>query len=84
MDMSGLPSDLATFVQEGIASGKYQSEAELVTEAVRLLKAQKTETNGDTDRDETSQSSAQLAAHLEHRMEATQDSAFLIVMGGQA
>ena len=83
MDIGRLPADLATFVQEEIASGKYQSEAELVTEAVRL-KAQKTEPNGNTDRDETSQSSAQLAAHLEHRVEAIQDSAFLIVMGSQA
>jgi Arc/MetJ-type ribon-helix-helix transcriptional regulator len=29
MDIGRLPADLATFVQEEIASGKYQSEAEL-------------------------------------------------------
>jgi putative addiction module CopG family antidote len=62
MDISGLPSDLETFVQEEIASGKYQSEAELVTEAVRLLKAQKTGTNGDTKQGETSQGDTQLSA----------------------
>ena len=62
MDISGLPADLETFVQEEIASGKYQSEAELVTEAVRLLKAQKTGTNGDTKQDETPQGDTQLSA----------------------
>lgn len=62
MDISGLPSDLATFVQEEIASGKYQSEAELVTEALRLLKAQKARTNGDANQGETSQSDVQLSA----------------------
>jgi Arc/MetJ-type ribon-helix-helix transcriptional regulator len=62
MDISRLPADLETFVQEEIASGKYQSEAELVTEAVRLLKAQKTGTNGDTKQGETPQSNAQLSA----------------------
>jgi Arc/MetJ-type ribon-helix-helix transcriptional regulator len=62
MDISGLPSDLAIFIREEIASGHYQSEVELVTEALRLLKAQKTRTNGDTNRDDTSQSDAQLSA----------------------
>ena len=62
MDISGLPADLETFVQEEIASGKYQSEAELVTEALRLLKAQKKGTNGDTKQGETSQGDTQLSA----------------------
>jgi Arc/MetJ-type ribon-helix-helix transcriptional regulator len=62
MDISGLPADLELFVQEAIASGTYQSEAELVTEALRLLKAQKTGTNGDTKQGETPQSNAQLSA----------------------
>jgi putative addiction module CopG family antidote len=62
MDISGLPSDLETFVQEEIASGKYQSEDELVTEALRLLKKHKELVNGNSDREETSQSNAQLAA----------------------
>jgi putative addiction module CopG family antidote len=84
MNITKLPADLETFVQEEIASGKYKSEEELVTEALRLLKAKRTRTNGDTNQGETSQSDAQLAAHLEHRMEAIQDSTFLIVMGGQA
>jgi Arc/MetJ-type ribon-helix-helix transcriptional regulator len=61
MDISGLPSDLAIFIQDEIASGNYQSEEELVTEALRLLKAQKTRTNGDTNQGETSQSDAQLS-----------------------
>ena len=62
MDISGLPADLETFVQEEIASGKYQSEAELVTEAVRLLKKHKELVNGNSEREETSQSNVQLSA----------------------
>jgi Arc/MetJ-type ribon-helix-helix transcriptional regulator len=62
MDISGLPADLETFVQEEISSGKYQSEADLVTEALRLLKAQKARTNGDANQGETSQSDAPLSA----------------------
>lgn len=62
MDISGLPADLEIFIREAIASGHYQSEDELVTEALRLLKAQKARTNGDTNQGETSQSDAQLSA----------------------
>lgn len=62
MDISGLPSDLEIFVQEEIASGKYQSEDELVTEALRLLKEHKAKTNVNTNGDEASQSNAQLSA----------------------
>jgi Arc/MetJ-type ribon-helix-helix transcriptional regulator len=62
MDIRGLPSDVAIFVQEEIASGHYQSEEELVTAALRLLKTRKTRTNGDTNQEETSQSDAQLSA----------------------
>jgi putative addiction module CopG family antidote len=62
MDISGLPADLESFVQEAIASGTYQSEAELVTEALRLLKAQKTGANGDTKPSEISQGDTQLSA----------------------
>jgi len=62
MDIGRLPADLEIFVREEIASGKYQSEEELVNEALRLLKAQKTRTNGDTKQGETSQSDAQLSA----------------------
>ncbi len=53
MNISGLPSDVAIFVQEEIASGHYQSEEELVTAALRLLKTQKTRTNDDTNQEET-------------------------------
>jgi antitoxin ParD1/3/4 len=38
MDLNGLPSDLAQFVEQELATGKYQTEAELVCEAVRLLR----------------------------------------------
>jgi putative addiction module CopG family antidote len=37
MDLNGLPSDLAQFVEQELAAGKYQTEADLVCEAVRLL-----------------------------------------------
>jgi Arc/MetJ-type ribon-helix-helix transcriptional regulator len=62
MNITKLPADLETFVREEIASGHYQSEEDLVTEALRLLKALKTEKNGDTNQGETSQSDAQLSA----------------------
>jgi Arc/MetJ-type ribon-helix-helix transcriptional regulator len=62
MNIGRLPADLETFVQEAIASGTYQSEAELVTEALRLLKAQMTGANGDTKQGETSQGNTQLSA----------------------
>ena len=61
MDISRLPADLEIFIREEIASGHYQSEDELVTEALRLLKTHKARTNGDTNRGETSQSDAQLS-----------------------
>ncbi len=38
MDLHGLPTDLAQFVQQELASGMYQSEDELMAEALRLLK----------------------------------------------
>ena len=40
--IKGLPADLETFVQQELASGKYQSEDELVAQAVRLLKEHET------------------------------------------
>jgi putative addiction module CopG family antidote len=61
MNIGRLPADLETFVRDEIASGHYQSEDELVTEALRLLKAQKTLINGDAKQSETSQSNAQLS-----------------------
>ena len=38
MDVNGLPADLAEFVQQELQSGKYTSEDELVSEALRLLR----------------------------------------------
>jgi len=35
---TSLPSDLAQFVEREIASGKYQSEAEVICEALRILR----------------------------------------------
>jgi putative addiction module CopG family antidote len=35
---NGLPADLEQFVEQELASGKYASRDELVTEAVRLLR----------------------------------------------
>lgn len=37
--IKGLPAELEIFVRQEIANGKYQSEEELVAQAVRLLKA---------------------------------------------
>src|SRR5262245_8706109 len=39
MDLTALPTELAHFVQQALARGTYQSEEELMAEAVRLLKA---------------------------------------------
>jgi Arc/MetJ-type ribon-helix-helix transcriptional regulator len=39
MDRTALPAELAHFVQQALAHGTYQSEEELMAEAVRLLKA---------------------------------------------
>jgi putative addiction module CopG family antidote len=36
--INGLPEDLEQFVEQELASGKYASRDELVTEAVRLLR----------------------------------------------
>jgi Arc/MetJ-type ribon-helix-helix transcriptional regulator len=36
--IKGLPTDLETFVRQEIAKGKYQSEEDLVAQAVRLLR----------------------------------------------
>jgi antitoxin ParD1/3/4 len=38
MDLNRLPTDLAQFVEQELATGKYQTEADLVCEAVRLLR----------------------------------------------
>ena len=62
MDISGLPSDLEMFVKQEIARGKYQSEDELVTEALRQLRERAEQANGKTSRDETPQGNAQLVA----------------------
>jgi Arc/MetJ-type ribon-helix-helix transcriptional regulator len=39
MDLTALPTELAHFVQQALARGTYQSEEELMAEAVRLLQA---------------------------------------------
>ena len=39
MDRTALPAELAHFVQQALARGTYQSEEELMAEAVCLLKA---------------------------------------------
>jgi hypothetical protein len=39
MDLTALPTELAHFVQQALAHGTYQSEEELMAEAVHLLKA---------------------------------------------
>ena len=39
MDLTALPAELAHFVQQALARGTYQSEEELIAEAVRMLKA---------------------------------------------
>ena len=38
MNLNGLPVDLEDFIRQEFARGKYQSEADLVAEAVRLLR----------------------------------------------
>ena len=38
MNLSGLPVDLEEFIQRELAQGTYRSEAELVADAVRLLR----------------------------------------------
>ena len=38
MNLNGLPVDLEDFIRQELARGKYQSEADLVAEAVRLLR----------------------------------------------
>jgi Arc/MetJ-type ribon-helix-helix transcriptional regulator len=38
MNISGLPVDLEEFVQRALAEGKYPSEAELLADALRLLR----------------------------------------------
>jgi Arc/MetJ-type ribon-helix-helix transcriptional regulator len=38
MNLSGLPVDLEEFIQQELAQGTYRSEAELVADAVRLLR----------------------------------------------
>ena len=37
-NLSGLPIDLEEFIQQELAQGTYRSEAELVADAVRLLR----------------------------------------------
>jgi hypothetical protein len=39
MDLKALPAELAHFVQQALARGTYQSEEDLMAEAVRVLKA---------------------------------------------
>jgi Arc/MetJ-type ribon-helix-helix transcriptional regulator len=38
MNLSGLPVDLEEFIQRELAQGTYRSEAELMADAVRLLR----------------------------------------------
>ena len=46
MNLYDLPEDLAQFVQQALARGKYESEGSLVAEAVRVLKQRDAEING--------------------------------------
>ena len=43
MDLKELPAELASFVQQALASGTYQSADELVAEAVRVLRDREAE-----------------------------------------
>ena len=38
MNLTGLPTDLVEFVEQELTKGKYRTEADLVCEAVRLLR----------------------------------------------
>jgi antitoxin ParD1/3/4 len=38
MNLNGLPANLEDFIHQELTRGKYQSEADLVAEAVRLLR----------------------------------------------
>ena len=38
MNLNGFPADLEDFIRQELARGKYQSEADLVAEAVHLLR----------------------------------------------
>jgi putative addiction module CopG family antidote len=38
MDLNGLPADLAQFIEQELAKGTYQTQTDLVCEAVRLLR----------------------------------------------
>jgi len=40
MYLNGLPADVAQFVRDALASGKYQSAEELVCEALQRLREQ--------------------------------------------
>lgn len=62
MNIKRLPADLEMFVRQEIASGKYQSEDELVTEALRQLKDRKEQASEKENGAETSQVNAQLVA----------------------
>ena len=72
MDISGLPIDLETFVKQEIARGKYRSEEELVTVALRQLRERETQSNGQQSRDEPQPGNAQLKAlkQLIHEFES--------------
>jgi Arc/MetJ-type ribon-helix-helix transcriptional regulator len=57
-----MPPDLAGFVADQIRSGVYSSEAELVYEALRLLRAQSADSTMDPEiRDQLDQGYAQIA-----------------------
>lgn len=63
MHLNGLPADVAQFVHEVLASGKYQSAEELVCEALRVLRErgahQGVQPSEDASHPDTSQPSAE-------------------------
>ncbi len=47
MDTKELPEELRAFIEQEVASGKYQSEADVICASLHVLKARGVETNGD-------------------------------------
>jgi Arc/MetJ-type ribon-helix-helix transcriptional regulator len=62
MTLHDLPDDLAQFIQQELATGKYQSEADLVAEAMRALKEREHGVNGSKVQGESVQPARQLQA----------------------
>jgi len=46
MDLNGLPADVAQFVDDALASGKYPSAEDLVAAALQALQQQEEEDRG--------------------------------------